>query len=140
MTPPLQLLDNQTLVVSASQMEVIRTCPSMFKARYLFRRVETVPDAATKGGSAVDQAFNLRYLKCGSRPCTPEVEVEMLALVDKAYEGVELPLEEWRTPARYKEVIRAYNRERQQEPFEVLGVQVPFAVGIGSISPPEGFW
>lgn len=136
MTPPLTLHNGDTLVVSATQLEVLRTCPAMWQWRYLHRRVPTVPNEAAQGGKAFDDALNHRYRTCGNKPVTPEVEQEMLALIDRAYEGVELPLEEWRTPARYKEVVVAYNQHWRGEQFEVLGVQVPFAVELGDVPTP----
>jgi hypothetical protein len=140
MQPKLELLDNETIVVSPSQLEVIRSCPRMWYFKHLARRVEVVPEAATMGGHAFDSALNLRYQKLGSAPCDPDTEAEMHALIDASYRDVELPLDEFRTPARYKEVISAYNAHWQQEPFEVLGVQVPFAVEIGSVYASNEFW
>jgi hypothetical protein len=139
-TPKLELLDHQTIVVSPSQLEVIRSCPRMWYFKHLCRRVEVVPEAATMGGHAFDSALNLRYQKLGGAPCDLATEAEMHALIDAAYRDVELPLDEFRTPARYKEVISAYNAHWQQEPFEVLGVQVPFAVELGSVEVPDSFW
>lgn len=140
MTPTLPLLDGDTLVVSPTQLEVLRTCPSMWRWRYLYRRVKATPNAATHGGRAFDDALNLRYRRHGSAPCTPETEAEMLALIDKAYEGVELPLDEHRTPLRYKEAIQGYNKHWGTEPFRVLGVQVPFKVELGSVWMGTNFW
>jgi hypothetical protein len=140
MTPTLTLLNNDTIVVSPSQLEVIRTCPSMWRWKHLARRVKAQPNAASHGGKAFDEALNLRYKRHGAGACAPETESEMLALIDKAYEGVELPLDEHRTPARFKEAIQGYNAHWQAEPFEVLGVQVPFAVELGSVYVSNEFW
>lgn len=135
MAQTLTLVDHSAFVVSPSQLETIRTCPRQFLYKYLHRRVEVVPDAATQGGKAFDQALNLRYQRLGASAITPEVEAEQLAIIDRAYEGVELPLEEFRTPARYKEVVQAYNQHWGEEPFRVLGVQVPFMVELGDVYP-----
>lgn len=140
MTPTLPLLGGDTIVVSPSQLEVIRTCPTMWRWRYLYRRVKATPNAASLAGKAFDSAINLRYQRHGGGACTPETEAEMLALVDKAYEGVDLPLDEHRTPARFKEAIQSYNQRWKQEPFEVLGVQVPFAVLLGEVDVTNRFW
>lgn len=140
MQPTLELVNGDTLVVSATQLEVMRTCPKMYFYRYVCRRVPTVPNEAAQGGKAFDDALNHRYRTCGNKPVTPEVEQEMLALIDRAYAGVELPLEEWRTPARYKEVVVAYNQHWRGEQFEVLGVQVPFAVELGRVRVTPEFW
>ncbi len=140
MTPRLSLLDNETLVVSPTQLEVVRTCPRMWLYRYLHKRLEIIPDAARQGGHAYDSALNLRYKRCGSDPVDPATEEEQMALIDAAYKDVELPLDEFRTPTRYKEVIRDYNAHYGAEPFRVLGVQVPFMVELGQVQAPEGFW
>lgn len=136
MTPSLELVGLDTIVVSPSQLEVIRTCPCMWKHKHIYRRVLAEPNAAAHGGTAFDAALNLRYKRHGAAPCTPETEADMLALIDRAYEGVELPLEEHRTPARFKEAIVGYNQWWKREPFTVLGVQVPFAVLLGDVATP----
>lgn len=140
MKPQLQLLDHTTVVVSPSQLEKIRTCAKMWFYTHMCRRVEVVPDAATQGGHAFDQALNHRYKKLGSAAVDPATEAEMEAIIDAAYKDVELPLEEFRTPARYKEVLRAYNAHWGAEPFKVLGVQVPFAVQLGEVPVTPDFW
>lgn len=134
MTPRLPLIGGDTIVVSPSQLEVVRTCPAMWKWKHLHRRVKSTPNPAAHGGRAFDEALNLRYRTHGGDPCTPSTEEAMLTLIDKAYEGVELPLEEHRTPARFKEAVVAYNRHWGREAFRVLGVQVPFAVLLGTVT------
>jgi hypothetical protein len=133
MTPRLNLLGGDTLVVSPTQLEELRTCPRRWMYRYLYRRVRAGANAAANGGKAFDLAINHRYKKLGHRAVDPATEAEMLALVDQQFEGVELPLEEYRTPSRYKEVVQDYNSFWREEAFRVLGVQVPFAVEIGSM-------
>lgn len=140
MTPTLPLLGHDTLVISITQLEKIKTCARMWLYNYLYRRVRASVSPAAQGGKAFDAALNYRYQTLGNAPCTPEVEAEMLRIIDAAYEGVELPLDEYRTAARYKEVVQAYNEHWQGEPFEVLGVQVPFAVELGSVEVPSQFW
>ncbi len=140
LTHKLDLVGNDTLVVSPTQLEVIRTCARQWDYRYLYRRVEREVDAAKQGGKSFDAALNLRYQRCGSNPVDPATEAEMLALIDAAYEGVDLPLEEFRTPARYKEVLQAYNAYWKGLPYEVLGVQVPFALLVGEVPVPYEFW
>lgn len=81
-----------------------------------------------------DKAVNHRYTKLGSKPVDPVTEAEMLAIIDEGYAGVEIPLEEYRTPARYKEVVQGYNAHWQQEPFEVLKVQYPFTIPLGDVA------
>ena len=141
MSYKLELVNNHTtFLISPSQSEVIRTCPRQWLYRYLHGRVEREVDPAKQGGKSFDEALNLRYNRCGSQPCTPEVEAEQLALIDKAYEGVELPLEEFRTAARYKEVVKAYNQHWREEPFRVRGVQTPFRLVLGRVPVSDSFW
>lgn len=108
----------------------------MYKWAYLYRRKPATPNPAAFGGAAFDAALNLRYKRHGAEACTPETEAEMLALIDKAYEGIDLALDEHRTPARFKEAVIGYNSYWKAEPFKVLGVQVPFAVSLGEVELP----
>lgn len=129
----LTLLDHQTLVVSPSQLDEIKTCARRWLYKYIYRRAPATGHPATIGGKAVDAALNYRYTTLGGGKVTPEVEARMLAIVDEGYKGVTLDFDEYRTPARYKEVVQAYNQWWPEERFKVLGVQVPFAVELGEV-------
>lgn len=138
MTPPLPLLDDNTFVVSPSQLETLKTCPRMWLYRYLHRRVKVGAFGAKDGGKAFDAAMNLRYTTLGNSPVLAGSELEhaMHAAIDNGFAGLDLPLEEYRTPVLYKTVLDAYNKQWGREPFDVLGVQVPMAVPLGHIRNP----
>lgn len=133
MTPSLELIDG-AMVISPSQLELVRTCPALWWYRYGWRRVRDKAVAARDGGSAFDKALNIRYRALGSAAVTPAIEQAMLTAIDKGFAGLDLPLEEYRTPTRYREVIQAYNQHWREEPFEVLAVQLPFMVELGWVN------
>lgn len=134
MTPALELLGGDTLVVSPSQLETLKTCPRMWLYRYLHRRVKVGVFAARDGGKAFDAAMNLRYTTLGSAPVIAggDIETQMKAAIDDGFAGLDL-LEEYRTPVLYKTVLDAYNKQWGREPFDVIGVQVPMAVPLGTV-------
>jgi hypothetical protein len=134
--PTLDLVDDDALVVSPSGLDTLRTCPRMWWYRYGWKRVSGGVAPARDGGKAFDAALNLRYARLGAQAVDPATEEAMLAEIDRAYTGLELPLDEYRTPARYKDVVRAYNEHYGQEPWRVLGVQVPFVVPLGEVATP----
>jgi hypothetical protein len=141
-TPLLDLLDDDTLVISPSGLEVIKTCLRMYQWKYLYRREKVGAFAARDGGKAFDTALNERYTKLGSAPVlvNSPIETEMNNLIDAGFEGLDLPFEEYRTATYYKELLREYNKTFQREPFNVLGVQVPIAVELGEIPCGVALW
>lgn len=140
MQAKLELLDHDTLVVSPTQLSTIKTCPRMWLYNYLYRRVRAGAFAARDGGKAFDDALNRRYRQASRGPVTPDLEAAMQADIDAGFAGLDLPLDEYRTAARYKEVVTAYNEYYRDEPFEVLGVQVPFTVELGDVATCVAFW
>lgn len=134
MTPPLELLDDgATVVISNTQLNAIKTCAAYWKHNYIYRRVRAGTFAARDAGKAFDDALNERYKTLGSAPVTAEVETRMEALIDKGFADLELGEDEYRTPARYKQVLRDYNALYTHEPWRVLAVQMPIAVELGSV-------
>jgi len=136
MTPKLSLLGGDTLVISPSQLEEIKRCPRAWLYRYIFRRVKVGAHGAREGGKAFDAAMNMRYTKLGSSPVLAGSELEhaMKQAIDDGFAGLDLPLEEYRTPVLYKSVLDAYNQQWGREAFEVVGVQVPLAVPLGVVA------
>jgi hypothetical protein len=133
MTPPLQLRDNNTLVISPTQLATMKCCPRQWLYGYIHRRVRAGAFAARDGGKAFDAALNRRYREAGASAVTPEIAARMLDDIDAGFAGLDLPLDEYRTAARYKEVVEAYNAHYGDESFDVLGVQVPFEVELGEV-------
>lgn len=140
MTPALELLDGSTLVISPTQLEILKTCSAMWRYRYLYRRVANYDNAAATGGKAFDAAMNLRYTKLGREPVNLAMQAEQDELIDAGFAGVDLPLDEYRTPSLFKQALAEYNKCWQREPWQVLGVQVPVAVELGFIYPLNAFW
>lgn len=133
MTPPLSLLGGDTLVVSPTQLDLIKTCPRMWLYRYLYKRTRAGAFAARDGGKAFDAALNRRYIEARSDAPSEALQEAMLADIRAGFDGLDLPLDEYRTSARYQEVTQAYNTHYGVENFDVLGVQVPFAVELGGV-------
>lgn len=106
----------------------------MFHYRYMWRRVRAGSFAARDGGKSFDMALNHRYTTAREAAPDATVVAEMEQLIDDGFADLDLPIEEYRTAALYKDVLREYNKAFQREPFEVLGVQVPIAVPLGIVS------
>jgi hypothetical protein len=140
MTAPLQLRDNNTLVISPTQLATMKCCPRQWLYGYIHRRVRAGAFAARDGGKAFDAALNRRYREAGASAVTPEIAARMLDDIDAGFAGLDLPLDEYRTAARYKEVVEAYNEHYGDEGFDVLGVQVPFEVELGEVPVSYEFW
>lgn len=136
----LQLRDGNVLVISPTQLEKMKSCMAMWRYNYIEGRVAARPSPARDGGKAFDDAMNLRYRRMGSAAPDDACKAAMKQAVADAFIGIELPLEEWRTPARYQEVVELYNEQYGEEPFDVLGVQVPFEVALGEVDVDEKFW
>lgn len=135
MRPALNLLEDNTLVISPSQLDEIKRCPRAWLYRYIYRRVKVGAFGARDGGKAFDAAMNLRYTKLGNQPVLPgsELEQEMFTAIDSGFAGLDLPLEEYRNAALYRQVLEGYNKQWQRESFNVLAVQLPFAVDLGFV-------
>lgn len=136
----LQLRDSNVLVISPTQLATLKTCMAMWRYNYIEGRVAARPSPARDGGKSFDDAMNLRYRRMGSAAPDDACKAAMKQAISDAFTGIELPLEEWRTPARYQEVVELYNEQYGEEPFEVLGVQVPFEVELGDVPVSEEFW
>lgn len=138
--PPLQLLDHETIVVSATQLEAMQTCPQMWSYRYQWRRERAWDVASRDGGKALDAALNLRYSTLGGQPVQPTDPIvgQMEQLVEQGFAGLELPDTEYRTAARYKQVLAAYNAHYASEPFDVIGQpQLPVCCQLGWVEMPD---
>lgn len=138
--PPLEMLDGDTLVFSPSGLDLLKACQRHWSFRYLWRRQRATFSASQVAGKAFHAALQLRYQMARSGPVTPEVQEAMEARLSEGFQGVELPLDEHRTETRFREVLRGFNKHYGAENFEVLGCEVPLAVPLGEVEPPDGFW
>ncbi len=136
----LTLRDGHTLLVSPTQIDRMKTCMRMWRHNYVDLRVAARAAAARDGGKAFDAAMNIRYTRSGSAAPDAACEAAQIAASDAVFATLDLPLDEWRTAARYADAIRLYNEHYRDEPFDVLGVQQPFEVALGRIAVPRTFW
>lgn len=138
--PQLELRGGDTLLVSPSQLADLQLCPRRWHFKQMWRRVRAAAAPARDGGKAYDAAMNIRYTRMGAATPDAACQAAMEAAIHTAYQGIELPLDEWRTPARYVDLVRAYNEHYGEEPWDVLGVQLPFEVHLGDLPAPPAFW
>jgi hypothetical protein len=125
MTPPLKLDLDGSITVSATQLERMQTCPAFWSYNYLWRRVLRAAPAARAGGKAFDAALREWH---GGRGMDAAV-----AALHAAYEGVEIAEGEYRTPARFEEVLRLYAAHWQPEQWHVVGQQLQLTVDLGPL-------
>ncbi len=135
MTPALDLgPDGSTLTISPTQLNVTKRCFTEYRYNYLYRRTAEEPSAALVAGGAFDAALNLRYSQMGNKPPTDEVITAQHCIIDAAFADVELPDTEYRNPTLFKQALDQYNAAWSGvEPWEVLAVQEPFEVALGSV-------
>jgi hypothetical protein len=139
-TNTLQLRGGDTLVISPTQLDKVKTCLRLWKHNYIDLRVAAGAAPARDGGKSYDAAMNLRYTRMGSSAADDATEAAMIQASQDAFAGIDLDLEEWRTPARYADAIRLYNQRYKDEPFEILGVQLPFEVVLGEVPVSREFY
>jgi len=140
LTPPL-LLDGNTLVLDSTALENFKLCPRKFFYEQMQRRIRAGAKPALDFGKALHAALEVRYKQLGNRAAIgTSVPAEMHTAIDAAYAGIETPLDEWRTLARAHETVDLYNDAYAHEPFDVLGVEVPFAVPVGTVGAYRVVW
>lgn len=139
MSLPLPLLDGSTLVLDSTTTETFKLCPRKFYYEHARKRVRSSPKPAADFGGALHAALEVRYAAGVGVP-TDTTKAAMHAAVDTAMQGIETPLEEWRTLARAHETVDLYNEAWGAEPFMLLGVEVPFAVPVGHVGDVQVIW
>lgn len=139
LTPPL-LLDGNTIVIDSTSLECFKLCPTKFYREQVQRRMRAGARPALDFGKALHAALEVRYKQAGNHAVIEGTAHAMHTALDAAYAGVDTPLEEWRTLARAHEVVDLYNQEWGVEPWEVLGVEVPFATELGNVGPYKVVW
>lgn len=142
-TPPLTLLDGSSWTLDNSSFQLMCICPQMAAYKLLHKRERAGTAIERDAGKALHVALEHRYRKLGSAACDAATEAEMLALLEREFEGMEVPMETHLTLARCKEAVVEYNKARGAEPFKVLAVEMPYAVPLGTVKtrgvklPPE---
>lgn len=128
--PPLRLVDG-ALLVSPTQLHTMKTCMQMWSYRNVWRREANVVAMARDAGKALHSALEAGYKGA-------DVEQQRAALA-AGFAGLTLPDGEYRTEARYAEVLEKYREQWVgKEPFSTRGVEVPFAVRLGEIPMAHG--
>lgn len=134
---PVPKLVNGALQVSPSQLSLLQRCRRQWGFKYLFEREPNFEGVAAAAGKAFHAALQARYVH---KTVTPEIEEQMLAEVRKGFDGVEVPMDDYRNCGRILSAVKAYNEHYQEEPFETLAVEMPVVVNIGSVDLPPHFW
>lgn len=134
--PAPSLMDG-ALQVSPSQLSLLQRCRRQWGFKYLFNRELATEGVSASAGKAFHAALQARYM---AKALTPQVEGAMRDALAKGFEGVEVPLDDYRTLGRYQEALKAYNEHHAQEPFETLAVEMPVVVTIGDVHMPGRFW
>lgn len=136
--PPLDL-QNGALVISPSGLDLLKSCMRHWGYKYLHLRERNTPMAARTAGKALHAALQARYQTARSAaPDEAAIEAMNAALAAEFSKAGEMPLDEWRSEARYREVVRFYNEHYGAENFEVLACELPLGVPLGVIRGPEG--
>ncbi len=138
--PPALLLDNETIILDSTSTENFKLCPRKFQHEQIDRRIRSGAKPALEFGKALHSALEIRYKRVGNQPAVGLTTMEMQTAVDNALEGIEMPLDEWRTLGRANETVELYNAYWGAEPFDVLGVEIPFAVPVGTVGRYKVVW
>lgn len=139
LTPPPLTLLGDALVVSPSQLEQMKRCPQHWAFLNVHKRQANVPNIAAAAGKALHAALEVGY-KLADREPALEVQARQREALHAGFRDLVLPDYEYRTEQRYTEVLDAYREHWQAEALETLGVELTFAVDLGSIAVPEAFW
>lgn len=125
----------------------------MAKYKLLDRRERTGTALPRDAGKAFHKAMETRYREAGSGAPILSTLMAMEAAIKDGMAGLEIGEDDYLTPTRLAEVIRQYNQGCHyemkagavydfpgygDEPFDVLGVEVPFAVVLGTVSTSQG--
>lgn len=133
--PPLQLLDSISLAWDNSTYKLTTACPTMGNYKILHKREKAGVAIERDVGKTAHTALEYRYKTFGAGPVSPEGEAEMLRLFELEYNQLgDIPEDTYLTLARVKQVLVDYNKTYGREPFEVLAVEVPFAVPLGEVT------
>jgi hypothetical protein len=137
--PPLTLLGGDTLVISPSQLEQMKLCFQHWSYLQVHRRQANRDSMAAAAGKALHAALEVGYKLEGRMPPT-QVEEKQREALHTHFKDLVLSDSEYRTELRFQEVLTDYKARWKDEQMVTLGVEVPFAIELGSISVPEEFW
>jgi hypothetical protein len=119
MNPQLPLLDEHTLIIDNSYLELLR-CPRELLYKQGLRRVPAVPKAAQFFGQGLHIGLATRYSLCGSNEVTDSTPI-MQAIV-KHFGTNQPPVGDYRTLDFATQIIDAYDSTYRTEPFKIVRV------------------
>jgi hypothetical protein len=153
--PTLQLVDG-CLLLDNSTRQNISMCPRFAAYKHIWKREKAGVTAKGCGpGKAIHAALETRYRTCGGKRPTDEQQAAVIDALHKAYGDEQQPDgDDYLNPQRLAEVVNQYrvgcryemgkagkNGIYQfpgygDEGFEVLAVELPFAVVLGKLTAP----
>lgn len=126
-------LEDDTLLVSPSQISLMQRCLRQWGIKYILNR-EPARDAVSAGsGKSFHSALEPRF-KAPKGIITPAVIEEMHANLLKGFAGLVVPEDDYRTLGRYQRLLDAYNAHYRHEDITTLGVEIPIMVQIGTLT------
>jgi hypothetical protein len=129
----LELVGGDTFLLSHSTLEKIQHCPQLAGYHKVHRRVTAGPgSAAADGGTCIHYALNERYRERNSSFGPREWQMANVKMLE-THAGIQWPEDDYRTAARMLDVLSGYRAAWPEEPFKVLGCEIPFAVELGSV-------
>jgi hypothetical protein len=151
-TPTLQLVDG-CLLLDNSTRQNISMCPRFAAYKHIWKREKAGVTAKGRGpGKAIHAALETRYRTCGGKRPTDEQQAAVIDALHKAYGDEQQPEgDDYLNPQRLAEVVTQYRDGCRyemgkagkngiyqfpgygDEGFEVLAVELPFAVKLGEI-------
>jgi hypothetical protein len=129
----LELVGGDTFLLSHSTLEKIQHCPQLAGYHKCHGRVPAGPGSPAAGaGGALHDALKARYLDRRSE-ATRYDWVQGEVEIEKAYSKMQMPEDDYRTQARMMDVFAGYAKAWPEEPFRILGCEIPFAVELGTV-------
>jgi hypothetical protein len=119
--------------IDSTTLGYIQTCPRSAAYYKLLKRESAGVQPALHAGKVLHEALEYRYKHCAGNEVTTDVMGAQARLIERGYEGIDWPQDDYRTCARIKDVVAGYNEHWPREHFEVLAVEAPFAVPLGTI-------
>ena len=146
-------LTDGCLILDNSSLALIKSCPTMGRYKLLERRERASATAKGRGpGKALHAALETRYRRCGAACPTDEQQAAIEAMLAAALASEPQPdADDYLNATRLTEVMRQYrdgcvysmgpdgrngryeHAGYRDESFEVLWVELPFAVRLGDV-------
>ena len=106
---PLRLVDGNHLLIDNSSLEVFTTCPRAAQYHFINKRRSAEERSALKFGGIIHKALDIRYRTDSPMLAqTPEVEAQMVALIEKEFSTWSPAEDDFRTHSFAVELINKY--------------------------------